>query len=681
VEISGYRLAWRTPASDTVVLRSALGRDADLLSTVRGLGASDPPLRFFATSEADAVLAALERLAPGYAERVSRDADRLCDRRFRILGTDAVELGWDLPWHEDFLTGYRWSPRRYYKRFEIPFDQADIKVPWELSRLQHLTTLGIAYRATGTPRYAEEVVRQIDDWIASNRPGLGINWGTAMEVAIRAVNWLWAYHLVHDAPAMSDEFRTRLLASLLAHARHIARNLEGHPGGVTTNHTVANYAGLVYLGAALRDFPEARGWLDTGLRGSAECVAYQVAPDGVHFESSISYHRLVLEMFLGVQIVAERCGEPLPAEYRASLERMLEFTQHYTRPDGLAPLVGDNDDGRLQILSRYFDWSPQDHRHVLAVGASLFDREDFAAAARTSAQAIEEVAWTLGPAAAEAVAGAPTQSEPPSRAFAESGRYVMRHGDDHAFVCADEVGTAGLGSHKHNDIFSYELSVDGAAVVVDRGTYAYMGDVASRERFRSTRSHSTVVVDGTEQNETTELFRMRRDARVEVASWVSKPEHDLLEASHTGYERLAVPAVHRRTILFTKKRFSWVVLDTLLGHGDHSIESLVQLAPDCRVEHVDRPPGPVAANVAWALDELRQAHPAPPSVEIGPGATTLVELRGTRLAIMPLGYDTVAIEAGSFSPRYGQRVPAPTLSLSGSVVTGRTTGYAIVRWS
>src|SRR5205807_520493 len=225
-------------------------------------------------------------------------------------------------------------------------------------------------------------------------------WGTAMEVAIRAVNWLWAYHLVRDAPAVSDEFRLRLLASLLTHARHIARNLESHPGGVTTNHTVADHTGLVCLGAALSDFPEAREWLDVGLRGSVECMRYQVAPDGVHFENSLSYHRMVLEMLLGVYIVADRCGHALPPDYRASLERMLEFTYHYIRPDGLAPLVGDNDDGRLQILSGYFDWRPQDHRHLLAAGATLFERADFAAVARTSPQAIEETAWLLGPDAA-----------------------------------------------------------------------------------------------------------------------------------------------------------------------------------------------------------------------------------------------------------------------------------------
>ena len=45
----------------------------------------------------------------------------------------------------------------------------------------------------------------------------------------------------------------------------------------------------------------------------------------------------------------------------------------------------------------------------------------------------------------------------------------MRDRDNYAFICADEVGTGGLGNHKHNDISSFHLSIEGAEVVVDPG--------------------------------------------------------------------------------------------------------------------------------------------------------------------------------------------------------------------
>ena len=174
---------------------------------------------------------------------------------------------------------------------------------------------------------------------------------------------------------------------------------------------------------------------------------------------------------------------------------------------------------------------------------------------------------------------------------------------------------------------------------------------------------------------------MRRNARVEIGSWISTTELDLLEAGHTGYERLPDPVVHQRTIFFTKRRFSWVVLDTLIGRGDHVIESLLQLAPDSRVRQLDQPPGRIANEVAWALDQLRRAHSFPASPKAGPGPTTLVERDRTKVAVVPIGIEAVAVAEGSFSPRYGQRTPAPKLNLSRSVAAGSTLGYAIVRWS
>ena len=35
---------------------------------------------------------------------------------------------------------------------------------------------------------------------------------------------------------------------------------------------------------------------------------------------------------------------------RGRVRRMVDYVAHYTKPDGLAPQIGDNDDGRLQIL-------------------------------------------------------------------------------------------------------------------------------------------------------------------------------------------------------------------------------------------------------------------------------------------------------------------------------------------
>ena len=56
----------------------------------------------------------------------------------------SYELYKTIDWQRDFKSGYRFSSKKWYKsqRKNIP-PGVDIKVPWELSRLQHLPQMAI----------------------------------------------------------------------------------------------------------------------------------------------------------------------------------------------------------------------------------------------------------------------------------------------------------------------------------------------------------------------------------------------------------------------------------------------------------------------------------------------------------------------------------------------------------
>jgi hypothetical protein len=626
----------------------------------------------------------------GWRDGVIADADRLLGGTVRLLGRGAVAASdlhapsapdWPgaIPWHDDSVNDYRWNPATFHRRVPQAHERADVKVPWELSRFQQLPTLGMAHVVTGDERYPAEAVRWIDDWIEHNPAGYGINWNTSMEVAIRAVNWLWGHALMAGSPALTGDFVTRMLASLLEHGRHVASNLEIYEGGVTTNHTLADYAGLVHLGLLLPELREAREWTRIGREGLSDCMRDHVTADGVHFENSIPYHRLVLEMLAASHVLARRNGAGLGAEYEASLERMVEFAAHYTRPDGLAPLVGDSDDGRLHVLGRYFDWDPQDHRHLLALGGALFERPDLAAAARDAPGAAAEAAWLVGPEAARGLLERGEAESPAgTRAFAEGGRYVMRNGADHLIVCADEVGTFGLGNHKHNDILGYELTLAGTAIVVDRGSFVYQSSSEWRDRFRSTRSHSTVVVDGLEQNEMTGPFGMREDAQVAVSRWSPGPRADVLDATHTGYLRAAAPVSHRRVIVLGREVSAVLVVDLLDGEGSHDVESRVQLHPGGAVRPEAGLPESALAAAGDVLARLAsEAGVEEPLTLHGEGARTY-ERDGLTVAVAPLNVAEVSVAEAWHSPRYLQREPAPALVLSTRVGAGEPFGYLIL---
>jgi hypothetical protein len=314
---------------------------------------------------------------------------------YDVLGSGLQHWGDSITWHQDILSKRIW-PLRYYKKLFYDLTGtggSDVKIPWELSRFQHLLPLVQANLSTRDVKYAHEAAAQISDWLEKNPCPYGVNWTCAMEVAIRACNWLWAWWAFRDSPAWTADFQPRFLGSLWQHGRFIEKNLE-NKGGIRTNHYLADVVGLLFLGIMFPQFKGAAKWKEFGLQELPRCMAEMVYPDGVCWENSTAYHRLVLEFFAYSAILCRKNDLPLPEEFWQRLEKMFEFIMYAMRPDGRLPMIGDADDGRFFIFSNYYDWNRWDFRYLLSIGAVLFHRADFKEAA---VECHGEVNWLLGP--------------------------------------------------------------------------------------------------------------------------------------------------------------------------------------------------------------------------------------------------------------------------------------------
>src|SRR3954453_14265489 len=125
-------------------------------------------------------------------------ADDVLAHRFDLLGSGPVDLGERIDWQLDFKSGRRW-PLPHISRVPIVFpDGSDIKVPWELSRFQHLPLLAAAWRLTGERRYLQEIGEQVDAFVLDNPVEFGACWACTMDVAIRAANWVAALGMLGD---------------------------------------------------------------------------------------------------------------------------------------------------------------------------------------------------------------------------------------------------------------------------------------------------------------------------------------------------------------------------------------------------------------------------------------------------------------------------------------------------
>jgi uncharacterized heparinase superfamily protein len=533
--------------------------------------------RPFPALTAAANFARFDEICPGERERILADAERALRHEIDLLGSGPLSLGENIDWHKDHKTGFGWPPA-YMRSIEYnnPDRPSDVKVPWETSRLQWLIPAGQAYLLTGDDRYAAGIRRVLESWIEANPYAHSVNWSCTMEAALRILSWSWFFHACHAAPSWADEsFRSQFLRALYLHGDFTLRHLEY--SDVNGNHCTADATGLVYAGLFFGEGSEPQSWLRRGWDLLCTELPRQVFADGVDFEASVPYHRLVAELFFFPALYRELAGLDVPASYRERVTSMARFSAAYSRLHGSCPLWGDADDARALPFGGQ---QLNDHRYFVGLVGAAWNVEELRLA---SAGPRGEAFWCLG---AERAATLPATDEPPappaSAAFADGGFYIMRSGGDHVFIDCGPLGLAGRGGHGHNDCLAFEATLQNQVLVSDCGAYLYTASYAERNNFRSTAYHNTPQVDGEEINRFIRpdyLWTMHNDAIPEVRAWQTGSKRDYFQGSHRGYQRLSSPVTPVRSIVLDHEQHALIWRDVLEGSGEHEVEIPLHLAP------------------------------------------------------------------------------------------------------
>ncbi|WP_254786492.1 alginate lyase family protein [Bacillus sp. 71mf] len=355
-----------------------------------------------------------------------------------------------IDWRLDFKSGYCWDSKLHYSQIRYGQDLgADIKVPWELSRMQHLVQYVWAYMLANQGKedfkepeiYVAEFQDEVLDFISMNPPKFGVNWVCAMDVAIRAANWLLVYDLFRaQGVTFTEEFERVFSLSIYDHGNFIYNHLERN-GEVRNNHYYSNIVGLFFIAAYLPITEETKEWLCFAFQESIQEMHAQFYDEGANFEHSTAYHRLSGELALYVttlgyalpehkkkilknynveqhNVICKKKGFNLNASYFWKitdrkifpdwyidrLEKIAEFTVAITKPNKEIIQFGDNDSGRFfkiqpiyQLLSvkkakevylnlqnysarddeNYWDENFLDHRYLVAGINAFFERDDF----------------------------------------------------------------------------------------------------------------------------------------------------------------------------------------------------------------------------------------------------------------------------------------------------------------
>jgi len=294
-----------------------------------------------------------------------------------------------IDWHIDIKSGYRWNSKETYNKQVKRDPSADVKTPWELSRLQHLPQMAATLDGSASKTVASEVLFQLLDFVSQNPVGYGVNHSCAMDVGIRisnicvTIDWLLQY----DAYILDKRIQEILSNYVYQSGLHVLNTLE-YRVGLTSNHYLGNVAG-VFFAATYLDHPSTDKWLKWSIQELENCMARQFFIDGSNFEGSTFYHRLSGEMMLwcaalSLKFTDERLSRieqssnanwpylsPLQKKttpliqtnktvftngFWQKLSRSISFADFIQKPNGTTPQIGDNDSGRFIKVSVHGSW-------------------------------------------------------------------------------------------------------------------------------------------------------------------------------------------------------------------------------------------------------------------------------------------------------------------------------------
>jgi hypothetical protein len=402
-------------------------------------------------------------------------------------------------WRRDPQSGVE-SPLSYFRL--IPYLDAsragDHKAIWDRNRHQELPLLA----AQSNHSLVQSL---LTDWMTDNPVHRGMNWTSALEVAFRALSWLYLWHTPGFPPP------PRFLDFLFAHGTHLRHNLSVYFSPNT--HLLGEAVALHALGLFFRQ----EDWRSRGREIVFDCLRDQVFPDGAYFEQSSYYHVYALDFFL-----LHHALEALPESVRPAVDKMALYLNALMGEARLLPFLGDDDGGRLY---HPFDEAERFGLHTLAQ-------------------------W-------------PAPGPPPD-AFPDAGIYFLSNSETQILFDAGAFARGSAG-HSHSDTLQVLVRVAGEEVLIDPGTYTYVGDASQRQLFRGAAMHNTIRCDEQDQAIPAGPFRWLHTPQVRTLSF-RPPEAVAEYRTRSGF-------LHRRLVRWRSTEQLLDIEDSLDGPpGEHRIE-------------------------------------------------------------------------------------------------------------
>lgn len=491
---------------------------------------------------------ALSALAPD-ADRLGLNLDNAafsCNTAIHLLA-GADYAAYKKRWNAGFQTENTWPDTFSYELAYKQKDEiGDARTNWELNRHFQFALLAKDYAASKDEKYLRELEELFADWNEKNPFLRGISWTSAMEVAIRCINWSYTFGFLSRAGAPKDLLEA-LRVGILNMTEYIANHYSRYSSA--NNHLIVEACAIGHSGILFDHKP----WIDLALNILTRELPLQNYPDGVNRELSLHYQSFYMEAMALMLRLLKKNGLAVPPSWPLMLDKMCRYVADCMGDYGEIVVFGDDDEGKILDLSGVSALgAPYDHtahyRYVLGMLSVLLSDQ------YTDLKNLdcETLRWLFTEAEVAAAQRKALYRSPACCCYKAGGNTILRSADRKLLIGIDHaaLGFGSICAHGHADALSFQAFFAGKPVLIDPGAYIYHCDLPSRNAFRETRNHNTVCVEGKNQSEMLGAFLWGRKADAALEDCREENGEVRLTATQDGYQ----PILHRRTLAFDGNR-------------------------------------------------------------------------------------------------------------------------------
>lgn len=336
---------------------------------------------------------------------------------------------------------------------------------------EYAIALGVLFQKTNDIKYVNLLIKSYSDFINSNpTPNSYI-------YAVHIINILISLQLF--GPSFPNGIKQEILKELYSQYKYLSKNLEKH---LLANHYLEDLKSLVISSFIFGEIDKCK----TYIKELQNEIIEEISADGLHFEKSAMYHKIILEALLRIYVLLKNSGLINKNWFEHMIKKMTDAAATFEDGFNRTPLFNDAGDNVAKPLSALLLAVKDILNYTPAINVDL----------------------------------------------SVSGYFKLRNNDIVVNIDAGNIGPDYQPGHAHNDCLSFEAAIRGVPIFVNSGTLLYQGKL--RSHFRSTKAHNAIMVDNKEQSQCWGEHRVAKRLKIIEAKLTSDNSFIGVYRDYTG---------------------------------------------------------------------------------------------------------------------------------------------------